>query len=392
MREKIALVNQRYGLEVNGGSELHCRQLAERLKEIYDVEVITTCALDYTTWENHYPEGESEINGVKVRRFKVSRERNLKKFDRCSAQVLNNVSHTAEDEQRWIDEQGPYSPECVKYITEHFSEYRVVIFMTYLYYITATCLASHKIKNALIIPTAHDEPPIYLGYYKNVFNSPRGFIYNTTEEREFCEKMFGISDIPSIIAGVGIDTPDEGELFDAKKRYGLEDYVLYAGRIDESKGCGTLFKYFEEYKRRNGGELKLVLIGKAVMDIPRRDDIVHLGFVSDTEKFSLMKDARLLVLASEFESLSMVALESLAYGRPVLLNGRCKVLRGHCVKSNAGLYFESYFEFEGALDYLLTHTEEYEQMRENGRRYVYENYRWSVIIDKIRSFIEGYKS
>ncbi len=111
MREKIALVNQRYGLEVNGGSELHCRQLAERLKEIYDVEVITTCALDYTTWENHYPEGESEINGVKVRRFKVSRERNLKKFDRCSAQVLNNVSHTAEDEQRWIDEQGPYSPE-----------------------------------------------------------------------------------------------------------------------------------------------------------------------------------------------------------------------------------------------------------------------------------------
>lgn len=391
MREKIALVNQRYGLEVNGGSELHCRQLAEKLKDIYDVEIITTCALDYETWSNYYPEGVESINGVTVRRFKVDAERNIKRFNKLSQTVLGG-KHTAQDEQKWIDEQGPYSPACVKYITEHFSEYRIVIFMTYLYYITATCLASRKIKNALIIPTAHDEPPIYLDYYKNVFSSPRGFIYNTTEERELCEGMFGISNIPSIIAGVGVDPPDESELFDAKERYGLESYMLYAGRIDESKGCGTLFKYFEEYKKRNGGDLKLVLIGKAVMDIPKRDDIVHLGFVSDNEKFSLMKDSRLLVLASEFESLSMVVLESLVYGRPVLLNGKCKVLRGHCVKSNAGLYFENYFEFEGALDYLLTHPKEYEQMRENGRRYVDENYRWSVIIDKIRDFIEGYKA
>ena len=57
MREKIAFVNQRYGLEVNGGSELLCRQMAEKLSEIYDVEVITTCALDYVSWENHYAAG-----------------------------------------------------------------------------------------------------------------------------------------------------------------------------------------------------------------------------------------------------------------------------------------------------------------------------------------------
>ncbi len=390
MRKKIALVNQRYGLEVNGGSELHCRQLAEKLKDVYDVEVITTCAIDYITWDNYYPEGLCEVNGIPVRRFKVSKSRNMDSFGKLSASVLG-VRHTDADEDRWIDEQGPYSTECVEYLIKNSGDYDVIIFMTYLYYITARCLAGGNIPNAFLLPTAHDEPPIYLNYYRKVFKAPKGIIYNTTEEREFCEKRFGIKNIPNIIAGVGVDIPDEKELFDAKERYGLNDYMIYAGRIDESKGCGTLFKYFSEYKKRNGGDLKLVLIGKAVMDIPKQDDIVHLGFVSDIEKFSLIKDARLLVLASEFESLSMVVLESMIYGRPVLVNGKCMVLRGHCKKSNAGLYFENYFEFEGALNYLLTHAEEYEVMRENGKRYVNENYRWEIIIEKICNLIETYK-
>ncbi len=301
------------------------------------------------------------------------------------------LDFTDEEEKAWIDAQGPYSPKAVEYIRQHAADYHVVIFITYLYYLTACALHGGDIENAFHLPTAHDERSIYLRHYKRVFENPKGIIYLTPEEKEICEKMFNVSDIPSVVTGAGVDAPDVSELFDAKERYGLDNYMLYAGRIDESKGCGTLFKYFTEYKKRNGGDLKLVLIGKAVMDIPKRDDIVHLGFVSDTEKFSLMKDSRLLVLASEFESLSMVVLESMFYGRPVLLNGKCKVLRGHCVKSNAGLYFENYFEFEGALNYLLTHPEEYEVMRENGRRYVDENYRWEIIMEKTCGLIESYK-
>ena len=125
------------------------------------------------------------------------------------------------------------------------------------------------------------------------------------------------------------------------------------------------------------------------MDIPRDPDIISLGFVSDEEKFALMRDAKCLVLASEFESLSMVVLESMIMGRPVLVNGKCMVLRGHCTKSNAGLYFENYAEFEGTLSYLLSHPEQYEQMRENGRKYVRQNYDWNVILEKIRGMIES---
>lgn len=389
MRKRIALVNQRYGLEVNGGSELLCRQLAEKLTSHYDVDVITTCALDYESWENNYTEGKESINGVNVLRFKVDRPRNKKRFDACSARVLGNRNNTPEAEERWIDEQGPLCPAAVEYVKQHHTEYQAVIFTTYLYYLSARGMVQN-FDNALLLPTAHDEAPIYLNYYRKVFENAKGLIYLTSEEKEIVEKMFDTARKPSVITGSGVDAPDEKELFNAKERYGLSDYILYAGRIDESKGCTTLFKYFTEYKRRIGGDLKLVLIGKSVMDIPKREDVVHLGFVSDTEKFSLMKDSRLLVLASEFESLSMVVLESMFYGRPVLLNGKCKVLKGHCVKSNAGLYFENYFEFEGALNYLLSHPEQYEAMRENGRRYVEENYRWEVIIERICNLIENY--
>ncbi|MBR2474579.1 MAG: glycosyltransferase family 4 protein [Clostridia bacterium] len=389
MRKKIALVNQRYGLEVNGGSELHCRQLAEKLIDIYDVEVITTCALDYITWDNYYPEGLSEINGITVRRFKTDKSRDMKAFDSLSGKVFS-AEKNDRDVESWLDEQGPYSPECVEYLRAHYADYDVVIFMTYLYYITARCLGEGGIPNAFLLPTAHDEPPIYIPYYKRVFKNAKGIIYNTTEERTFCEKMFGIGSTPNIIAGVGVDVPDESTLFDAKARYGLDDYIIYIGRIDESKGCGTLFKYFEEYKKRVGGDVKLVLVGKSVMDIPKRDDIIPLGFVTDEEKFSLIRDAKLLVLASEFESLSMVVLESMVYGRPVLVNGKCMVLKGHCHRSNAGLYFENYFEFEGALKYLLTHDAECERMGENGKRYVNENYRWDVIVERIKGLIDSY--
>ena len=68
---RIALINQRYGLEVNGGSEYYTRLIAEKLSKNFDVEVLTTTAIGYDTWENYYSEGTEKINGIKVRRFRV---------------------------------------------------------------------------------------------------------------------------------------------------------------------------------------------------------------------------------------------------------------------------------------------------------------------------------
>ena len=57
---KVALVVHRYGLEVGGGAETLARLIAELLNDDVELTVVTTCALDYVTWADHYPPGEDE--------------------------------------------------------------------------------------------------------------------------------------------------------------------------------------------------------------------------------------------------------------------------------------------------------------------------------------------
>ena len=388
-KQKIAFACQRYGLEVNGGSELHCRQVAERLSAYYDVTVYTTCAQDYVTWKNVYEPGTEDINGVHVKRFAVKKERNPREFALYSKMVFSRFRHPDLMEQRWIDAQGPYCPTVIDVLAREASQYKTVFFMTYLYYLTARGMPL-GLKNAALIPTVHDEAPVYLRVYDEVFANARAIAWNTPEERAFANKRFPVTkNIPGDIFGVGIDVP-QGELPQLPESIRGSEYLVYAGRIDASKGCEEMFDFFERYKRERGGNLKLVLMGKEVLSVPDHPDIIHLGFVSEEMKFAVMASSLALVLHSRFESLSMVVLESMIMGRPVLVSGHCEVLVGHCRRSNAGLYFTNYREYAATVDYLTTHPAEYKVMCENGKKYVEENYKWDVIVGKYIRTIDSF--
>ena len=387
MKKKILFVVQRYGLEVNGGAELHCRQLAERLKDDYDVSVLTTCAIDYVTWKNEYKEGIEHINGVKVIRKKVDFERNQKKFNKISAK-LNNEKDNINLGIEWQEAQGPHSSELIKYLEDHKDDYDVIIFLTYLYYTTYFGLKVAPEKS-ILIPTAHDEPPIYYSIFNETFNLPKAILYSTTTERDFVNKRFKNDYIESDIVGLGVDINENAQDIDLEKTFGIkDDYVVYVGRIDESKGCKEMFEYFLEYKKAYNSNLKLVLAGKSAMEIPRNKDIVTLGFVSEDEKVNLIKKSKLLILPSKFESLSLSTLEAMYLKVPVLLNGKCEVLKQHAILSNGGLYYENKWEFLETLNYLIGNFEIAERMGENGRKYVNENYKWDVIIKKLKETIK----
>ena len=388
MKKKILFVVQRYGLEVNGGAELHCRQLAERLKDEYDVSVLTTCAIDYVTWKNEYKEGIEHINGVKVIRKKVDFERNQKKFNKISAK-LNNEKDNINLGIEWQEAQGPHSSELIKYLEDHKDDYDVIIFLTYLYYTTYFGLKVAPEKS-ILIPTAHDEPPIYYSIFNETFNLPKAILYSTTTERDFVNKRFKNDYIESDIVGLGVDINENAQDIDLEKTFDIkDDYVVYIGRIDESKGCKEMFEYFLEYKKIYNSNLKLVLAGKSAMEIPRNKDIVTLGFVSEDEKVNLIRKSKLLILPSKFESLSLSTLEAMYLKVPVLLNGKCEVLKQHAILSNGGLYYENKWEFIETLDYLIRNSKIAERMGENGRKYVDVNYKWDVIIEKLKKNIEN---
>ena len=388
-RDKIAFVCQRYGLEVNGGAEMSCRMAAEHLAAEYDVTVYTTCALDYMSWKNHYPEGEEILRGVRVKRYASIRERNQEAFDRLSRTVLLSPDHTDAQEEAWIDEQGPFCPALLQALSAEHKQYRVVFFMTYLYYTSARGLPL-GLENAVLIPTAHDEPPIWLRYYDRVFSSAKWLVWHSAEERAFARERFpAIQDLPSTVIGMGID-PTAQPLPPLPEGLVPGQYLVYAGRIDESKGCREMFSWFIQYRKTSPVPLQLVLMGKPVLPIPDHPDIRALGFVSEEMKYAVMEQSLALVLFSRYESFSIVVLESMMMGRPVLVNGDCAVLREHCRHSNAGLYFRDYGEFHAEVDYLLSHPETYQAMCRNGQKYVRENYRWDVILEKYRQIIESF--
>lgn len=385
-KRKVCFVVQRYGLEVNGGAELLCRQLAEKMLPLYDIEVLTTKAVDYMTWRDEYTESYETVNGVGVRRFSVAHPRVQEKFDAINGKFMQGVMGRSE-EAKWLEEQGPYVPDLIQYIREHKEDYAVFVFFTYLYYTTVMGVRQAKEK-AIVISHAHDEPFLRMKQFDHVFLDPQAFFFNTDEERALIRKRYQNYDIPCKLGGVGVEIPADvsGERF--RRKYHLDNYIIYVGRIDEGKNCGELFEYFIRYKKLHPGSLKLVLIGKAVIEVPKHEDIVSLGFVSDEDKFDGIAGSQFLVLPSVFESLSMVVLEAFSLGRPVLVNGKCEVLRGHCEKCGGGFYYRGFGAFESKMLQLLNFPELQAEMGEKGRGYVQTNFQWSIITKKFASLIE----
>ena len=384
---KLALVVQRYGQAINGGAELHARYVAEHLARHAAVEVLTTFATDYVTWRNEPGPEYERINDVPVRRFRVTRERDPLVFGRHSTHVFHN-HHSLADELRWLDAEGPTSPALVRYVNSHAREYDFCLFFSYRYY-QAYHGARAASDRAVLVPTAERDPAIGLSLFHPVFRGVRALMYNSPEERAMIQAVSGNHDVPGVVVGVGSEVPTSTRPDRFRQKFGVPGrFAVYVGRIDQNKGCKELFEFFERYVRDAYGSLTLLLIGQALLPIPQHPRIRHLGFVDDTDKFDAMAAADLLIIPSYFESLSMVALEAWALGRPVVANGKCDVLKGQCIRSNAGLYYETYLEFLTVMQFLEKRPNIGDALGANGRRFFRDNYEWTVIERKYIDLLE----
>jgi glycosyltransferase involved in cell wall biosynthesis len=404
---KIAFIVQRYGTEILGGSEYHCRLIAERVALRHQVDVLTTCARDYTTWANEYPEGADRLRGVTVRRFANARTRDLDAFNQYSDWIFHN-SHSRQDEMEWLKQQGPWAPGLIEYLERHHAQYDVLVFFTYLYAPTVLGLKVAPSKS-LLVPTAHDEPAIRLGIYADVFASAAGFVWNTEVERRFVSSLFHLRALVEDVVGCGVDLPDGDDLGDDeppptddptgmgreplpahlegpanafRRRHRVYGpFALYGGRIDPGKGCEELLEYFQTYVHE-GGDATLLLMGAKLMPLPDDPHVRFAGMLPDEERLHALEAATTVIVPSPHESLSLLALEAFAVGTPVLANARSDVLVDHCRRSHAGLFYADRWEFVEALKLLMRDESLRKALGRNGKAYVNANYRWSIILSK----------
>lgn len=421
---KLAFVIQRYGGEVLGGSEQLCRLVAERLAATHDVDVLTTCARDYITWKNEYPEGADRIKGVTVRRFANARTRDLEAFNRYSEWIYNNP-HTRADEMEWLKQQGPWCPSLIEYLRRQQQQYDVLIFFTYLYAPTVLGLDVAPSRSVLV-STAHDEPAIRLEIFKDVFSKPAALCYLTESEKLLVHQRFQDRPLLEDVIGVGVDIPQsnpyprvpapadeesappeepagtaagEGDGDDQAVTRGFPSHLLsrgavfrrrhrlygpillYGGRIDPGKGCEELIQYFSEYVKE-GGDATLVLMGVKLMSLPEEPFIRFAGLLSDRERIEALEAATIVACPSPYESLSLLALEALSVGTPILANARSAVLVEHCIRSNGGLYYADGDEFVECLTLLVRDDRLRAALGRNGREYIRRHYRWEVVLAK----------
>jgi glycosyltransferase involved in cell wall biosynthesis len=380
--KRVAIVVQRSHESIAGGSESLAMQYAALLSEAYEVDVLTTTALDIPTWSNALAEGTERLTSrINLRRFRVTLGRtsywfnlntrlqkdfDLYKISRKSLAHGKRLPWSIPLQEEYIIRQGPYSEPLVRFLRERWADYEAIIFVTYLYPTTYCGLFEIPAGRALVVPTLHDEQPAYLSAYKYMMRRARQLIWLTEAERRFGLELWG--ELPGRMVAMSIETglrePAQAE----------QPYLLYCGRIDPNKGCPELFDYFVRFKKEFPSDLRLVLIGEKTMQLPESADIEFRGFAGHEEKFQLMGGAKLFVMPSRNESFSIVTLEAMGQRTPVLACGDCEVLVDHVAQSGAGRLYNDYESFRAALVEMLADDAGLAEMGRAGREYVLSRY------------------
>jgi glycosyltransferase involved in cell wall biosynthesis len=384
---RVAFVTPRYGTQVMGGAETAARQLAEHLGAVpgWEAEVYSTCALDPITWADELAPGDSTVNGVPVHRF-VSTHGRLRDFYELDGRLrLAPRLATRAEGRRWVDYNGPVSPELVDAISATGAD--VVAFYPYLYHPTVASIGQVSVP-AVLHPAAHDEPCFYLPVFRGTFGDADALCFHTASERELVERNFGVAERPQIVLGLGVgESAGTGRPGGDILGLGDRPYIVSVGRVDEHKGSKMLAEYFALYKERHPGPLALALVGGIAYELEPHPDIVMTGIVDEADKWDIVRDALVAVSPSALESFSLVVLEAWVDRVPVVVNGTCGPTREHCERSGGGLWFTSYPEFEAVLDRLVGDPELRSTLGRAGRAYVDRHYQWPVLIERYAEFL-----
>ncbi len=378
--------------EISGGSETYARKIAEHLANRYEVEVLTTKAVDSATWKDWYVRDVETIHGVTVRRFSVQqmRVRDFQAFDEAYLAELAQGRQNLVTEKEWFEKHGPYAPDCIRYLRHYRDTYAAILFLSDANYLTyaGMPLAGNR---AVFIPMAQNTSFLQFSSLESLYQRPRAFVFLSEEERLLVRRRFPRTEpIPCAVMGLGMDVPRQTDPGTFRRQYGLEDeYLLLCGTGGRKERMSHADALFHGVPAADKQPAETGACRKKDLPHPGASGHPGAGLFAGEQKFSAIAGAKAVVIPSRQMGVSMTLLESMAMSVPVLVNGGSPVLLGHCKKkSNGGLFYQNYFEFEGAVRYLMQHPVEYMQLCSNARAYITANYDWESIMQRFSQIIE----
>lgn len=405
---KIAFVIQRYGPEVIGGAESYCLQLAEKLVSQlgWDVTVYTSAAIDYMSWKNHYPATAQNVSGVNVLRFRTIMPRLRLLF-----RVLNAIMIVFWQLQRrglaipllqrlwehlWFRFQGPWVPQLLKQLSNDQSQYDKIIFVTYLYYpaIFGARLVGDK---ALIIPTAHDEPAFSSLLVRDMLQQIPSILCLTEAEQALVYRLMPDKKQKISMLGYALDlrrSTSEAAGNKLKVSQAAEPFILYLGRISSGKNVDELIRTFKVVTSLLPTRVRLFIAGQldSSFGAPWDDDVIYVGRVSEDEKDWLIRHSLAVVNPSRFESLSLLVIEAMLYGKPALVNDACDVLDFYTKHTETVLPYHNPEMFGAALHSIVQETlapsDAWRQKLARTQRWSEQRFDWEKLLIRLKQAID----
>lgn len=370
-----------------GGAEAVVAETAVALAARgWDVEILTTCAQDHYTWANHYPAGESQENGIIIRRFPTVTPRRNKRGDQIGGRILAREAVPIQDQQVWMN-SGLRVPDLWHHLLDHGTSYRAVVVAPYMFWTSFAC-GQIAPERTIVMPCLHDEPFAYLDLFQPLINGAAGVWFLSDPERDLAESIFRVPR-QSAVVGAGVAAPAlaDYDIGGFRSTFGLtRPFVFYAGRREWGKGWQDLLRAFEEAVS-GGAELDLVTSGVGDTNVPTgiRDRVVDLGFISDRDRNNAMAAAAAYVQPSANESFSRTVLEAWLAGTLVVANADSAVVSWHVERSRAGLTYSSDIELVEALRIVGESPDGANELARPGRNYVLEHYEPGRIIDAMEA-------
>lgn len=373
-----------------GGAEILLKQLALRgAKNGRAIDFLTTCAIDHFTWENHYPPGVSDVEGMRVHRFPVDKGRDLGLFLNTQEMISRGSPVSDEEERAWID-HNVNSRALLDHLQRHVADYDRIIMGPYLFGLVwhAARICPEK---TLLVPCLHDEPFARLRIMKHLLQGVKGILFNTEAEQRLAHRLFVLTRQEESVVGIGLDSFSVDPTSFARRGLLDRPYLVYAGRREPLKGTPLLTHFADTFRRRTGRDIALVFMGSGKIQAPPTllPHLIDLGYVSEEEKHEAMAGALAFVHPSVNESLGIVILESWLAGTPCLVNGHCEVLTDLCRGACGGLWWDTYPAFEEEVVLLLERPDLRDALGASGRAFVERNYSWGIVDTRLFNAIDA---